>query len=1273
MNKINNFKELTTKILSWNVNGLGDKIKRGIVTRYIKRIGPDIALLQETHMLGNAGKALDRNGYKMIAHSGFMRGSRGVGILSRKSSTLSVSKTWSDPRGRFIIISGTINGKNINIGSVYAPPRLHEQTLSEIGKILLQLPEGHIIIGGDLNITLDNEIDRLPVPTTPQTKKPLQDFLNAMGLADIWRTQHPNLKQYTYLSGAHGSLSRIDHLLTTHREVHLFKDTRHLARGISDHSPMWTEYSPLYQSKRLEIQINPWHLKIPQIKNNLITAVERYFVENSGSVSSGITLWEAFKPVIKGQSLSITVGYKREKNLVSELLEKELQILEKVMIESPSAATIHAINVKKKEYLDVATEAAKAAYLATQHRLYEVGNKAGKLIAWLDRREEEGRWIHEIKNHKGETATDPKEIAEIFSQHYTQVYKKSIHRPATDNRELINNWVLPAINEEDSKILEKEITIDEIEKTIHDLPSGKTPGPNGIPIELYKLASEILAPHLFNMFTESKKKGCLPRDQRLATIVVIHKQGKPHDECSSYRPISLIGAEAKILAKLLANRLIKVITKLIHPDQSGFMPGRCTAFNLRHLHGVLAKATEIKEDVAILSLDAQMAFDTVEWSFMTETLRKFGLGPQFMGWIQLLYTLPLAQVRVNNIISPLFPLERGTRQGCPLSPLLFALTIEPLAAWIRSDPLIRGLNWDGTWDDCISLYADDILLYMADPSPTLDRILHILKIYGSYSGFTINWTKSSLYVLHGATPIVRKECNIPVTAKSFKYLGIHITTDKEEFFRLNLSPPLERLKKDVSHWRSLSLSLLGRAALYKMMSLPRLLYALQNTPYLVPNSYFASINSEVRKLIWDGTPPRIALHKLCQGWYEGGIALPDIQKYYWAAHLTAINQWAFLPQDEPSLRMDRLLLKPTGYLGKIYGKQPTINQTSPTQVAVKIWHDTLQALKWEGKLTQATPLWDTAALGNLRSMTRARGWDTIGISTLGEVWRNGGIVPWDELKSEYRLAPNEVFLYMQVRHALKARLPEEVALPETSPLEARLFSEYMPKKAISLTYRKILNNTPEAMPATRKKWTQDLGELTDEEWGAAVASPREVGIRAGFRLVQLKILHRIYYTPSLLFRMGKKISYQCNRNCEERGTFYHTIWSCPYIVHYWTNILNCINGVNGIDTNMTPSLCLLNIWGATDLSRAQRLWTTLGLGIAKRNIARKWGSDLAPLLNDWKKDMDWCMLAEKVIYESRGCPQKWKKIWEDWNEYRGGIVSNVNMREECEHGGEVSN
>ena len=89
----------------------------------------------------------------------------------------------------------------------------------------------------------------------------------------------------------------------------------------------------------------------------------------------------------------------------------------------------------------------------------------------------------------------------------------------------------------------------------------------------------------------------------------------------------------------------------------------------------------------------------------------------------------------------------------------------------------------------------------------------------------------------------------------FKYLGINITPDLQEFCALNLLSPLDRLMRDVHHWSTLLLLLLGRSVLYKIMSLPRFVYALQNDPFLVPDSYFATIDGEVRKLIWEGAAP----------------------------------------------------------------------------------------------------------------------------------------------------------------------------------------------------------------------------------------------------------------------------------------------------------------------------------------------------------------------------------------------------------------------------------
>lgn len=166
---------------------------------------------------------------------------------------------------------------------------------------------------------------------------------------------------------------------------------------------------------------------------------------------------------------------------------------------------------------------------------------------------------------------------------------------------------------------------------------------------------------------------------REATIVFIPKPEKDLGLPELYKPISLLQVDIKILAKVLALRLNQVILSLIHVDQAGFMPGRNTSFNLRRLYINLKAVHADVDSRVIVALDTAKAFDSVEWRYLWGCLRGFGFGPNFIKWIQLLYQAPKGRVVTNGWTSQSFELTSGTRQGCPLSPLLYALAAEPLA------------------------------------------------------------------------------------------------------------------------------------------------------------------------------------------------------------------------------------------------------------------------------------------------------------------------------------------------------------------------------------------------------------------------------------------------------------------------------------------------------------------------------------------------------------------------------------------------------------------
>lgn len=125
-------------------------------------------------------------------------------------------------------------------------------------------------------------------------------------------------------------------------------------------------------------------------------------------------------------------------------------------------------------------------------------------------------------------------------------------------------------------------------------------------------------------------------------------------------------------------------------------------------------------------------------------LEYYGFGPVFISWVRLLYAELMVRLPVYGISSEPFPIFRGTRQGCLLSPLLFVLAIEPLTARLWSSDTFSGLRV-GQVEERVSLYADDMLLYLQDPRPSDLAASRLIQEFGDYSGFSINWAKSSLF------------------------------------------------------------------------------------------------------------------------------------------------------------------------------------------------------------------------------------------------------------------------------------------------------------------------------------------------------------------------------------------------------------------------------------------------------------------------------------------------------------------------------------------------
>lgn len=144
----------------------------------------------------------------------------------------------------------------------------------------------------------------------------------------------------------------------------------------------------------------------------------------------------------------------------------------------------------------------------------------------------------------------------------------------------------------------------------------------------------------------------------------------------------------------------------------------------------------------LLSLDLHKAFDSLSWPFLFHILRKWNCGPTFLTLQTALYSNRSAKITRHGPKSDLLHIRRGTRQGCPLSPLLFVIAIETLAIAFRSSPNIHSISSGGITQKC-ALFTND-LLFITNPITTLSElILHIVQFW-NHIGFRVNQTKSKV-------------------------------------------------------------------------------------------------------------------------------------------------------------------------------------------------------------------------------------------------------------------------------------------------------------------------------------------------------------------------------------------------------------------------------------------------------------------------------------------------------------------------------------------------
>lgn len=375
-----------------------------------------------------------------------------------------------------------------------------------------------------------------------------------------------------------------------------------------------------------------------------------------------------------------------------------------------------------------------------------------------------------VRNKGGILSQSKTDVLQNWTEYCGELYQDNDNGNGDENkaREALNK-ICPPINNESNGILYSEV-----EDAINKLKKNKSPGVDGITAEMLQAGGENLKHKIYVLCTRAWDEETIPEQWGRSILIPIPKKGDL-TQCSNYRTISLINHTGKVLLMVLLNRLKHHLEPYLSEEQAGFRKDRSTVQQILILRLLAEKAKRSGTKIYNCFVDFQKAFDTIKHKIIWMVLKSYGVDNKVITLLQQIYGKSRSAVRIGTDIGEWFQSSVGTRQGDPLSPLLFVAYLERIMDQINLNN--DGISVNGTNINNLR-FADDIDLLCKNHTSLQEQIEQLAKTAGE-TGLMVNIKKTKTMVF-GDTNIdqqMKIDGEIVENVEEFEYLGSLLTWD----------------------------------------------------------------------------------------------------------------------------------------------------------------------------------------------------------------------------------------------------------------------------------------------------------------------------------------------------------------------------------------------------------------------------------------------------------------------------------------------------------------